>query len=73
MRYVYRLNGLCCAACAAKIEVAINKIPGVAAARITFMTQRLTVEAEESEIERIEPMVEKAIKKIEPDVKPRRE
>jgi len=73
MRYVYRLNGLCCAACAVKIEAAINKIPGVVIARITFMTQRLTIEAEESEIGRIEPMVEKAVKKIEPDVKLRRE
>jgi len=73
MRYVYRLNGLCCASCAAKMEVALNKIAGVASARIVFMTQRLTIEADESEMERIEPMVEKAIKRIEPDIKLRRE
>ena len=73
MRYVYRLNNLCCAACADKIEIAINKIDGVLSARIVFMTQRLTVEADESEIGRIEPMIEKAAKRIEPNVKLRRE
>jgi len=72
MRYVYRLDGLCCATCAAKIEVAINKIAGVALAKVGFMTQRLTIETD-AEIGEIEPAVEKAIKKIEPDVKLRRE
>ena len=72
IRYVYRLDGLGCAACAAKMEVAINKIEGVGSAKIAFMTQRLTVEADESEIGRIEPIIEKAIRKIESDVKLRR-
>lgn len=73
MRYVYRLDNLGCAACAAKMETAINKIDGVVSAKIVFMTRRLTVEAGETEIERIEPVIEKAVKKIEPDVKLRRE
>ena len=73
MKYVYRLNGLCCAACATKIEAAVNKIEGVASAKIVFMTQRLTVEADGSDIEAIEPMIEKAVKKIESGVKLRRE
>jgi len=73
MRYVYRLNGLCCANCASKIETAVNKIDGVSSAKVAFMTQRMTLEADPSAIENIEPMIEKAIKKIEPDVKMRRE
>jgi len=55
------------------MEIAINKIDGIVSARIVFMTQRLTIEADESEIGRIEPMVEKAVKRIEPNVKLRRE
>ena len=73
IRYTYRLNNLCCAACAAKIEVAVNKIEGVVSAKVVFMTQRLTFEADEAEFERIEPIIEKAVKRIEPDVKLRRE
>ncbi|MCL1978691.1 MAG: cation transporter [Methanomassiliicoccaceae archaeon] len=72
MKHVYRIENLGCAACAAKMETAINKIEGVASARIVFMTQRLTFEAEGSEMERIEPAIEKAVKKIEPYVKLRR-
>ena len=73
MKYVYRLNNLCCAVCADKMEAAINKIGGVSSAKIVFMTLRLTVEADESDMERIEPMIEKAVKRIEPNVRLRRE
>jgi copper chaperone CopZ len=72
LRYVYRLENLGCANCAAKMETEINKIDGVASAKISFMTQRLTFEAEVSEIGSIEPKVEKAVKKIESDVKLKR-
>jgi len=73
MRYVYRLKGLCCAACASKIEISVNKIEGVGSAKVVFMTQRMTLEADPSAIENIEPMIVKAIKKVEPDVTMRRE
>ncbi|MCL2296434.1 MAG: cation transporter [Methanomassiliicoccaceae archaeon] len=73
MKYVYKLNNLCCASCAAKIEIAVNKIEGVVSAKVIFMTQRLTFEADEADSGRIEPMIEKAVKRIEPDVKLRRE
>jgi len=69
MKYVYRLEKLGCAACAAKMETAINKIEGVESAKIVFMTQRLTVEADESEITNIEPKIESAVRKIESDVR----
>jgi cation transport ATPase len=69
MRYVYRLEGLRCAACAAKMETAINKINGVGSAKVVFMTTRLTIEADESMIGDIEQEAQKAIKKIESEVK----
>jgi copper chaperone CopZ len=72
MKYVYRIEKLDCAACAAKMETAINKIDGVASAKIVFMTQRLTVEADESKISDIEPKMEIAVKKIESDAKLRK-
>jgi copper chaperone CopZ len=72
MRYVYRLEGLCCAVCADKIETAVNKIDGVTSARIVFMTQRLTVETDVPDILIIEQKIEKIVKKIEPDVRLRK-
>jgi Cd2+/Zn2+-exporting ATPase len=40
------LNGLGCANCAAKIEKAVGELPGVTAARLSYATTRLTIEAE---------------------------
>ncbi len=39
-----RLGGLTCAHCAGKIEAAVADLPGVAAARLDFLAQTLTVE-----------------------------
>ena len=43
----YSLTGLGCAHCAAKMEAAIGKLPGVQAASITFVTGQLRVKAED--------------------------
>jgi len=72
MRYVYRIEKLGCAACADKMEKAVGKIDGVNSAKVVFMTQKLTVETDEPDIQAIEQRIEKAIKKIEPDVKLRK-
>ena len=49
MKKVYRMENLCCANCARKIEEGIKKIPGVTDAKITFMTMKLTLEGEDCE------------------------
>lgn len=67
MKKTYELEELDCAHCAAKMEDAIRKIDGVISANISFMTQKLTVEAEEKDLDRILKAAQKAIKKIEPD------
>ena len=72
MRYVYRLDKLCCANCAAKIESAVRKIDGVMSAAVVFMTVRLTIEADESAISGIEEKAASEIRKIEPEVRMRR-
>jgi copper chaperone CopZ len=54
------------------MEVAIKKINGVKSVSIVFLTQRMTLEADDSAMRRIEQEVEKAIKKIESDVKMKR-
>lgn len=69
MKKVYRLQDLDCANCAAKMECAINKIDGVSNASVAFMSQRLTIEADEEKFDEIMQKVVKACKKVEPDCK----
>ena len=69
IKKVYRLQDLDCANCAAKMERAIAKIDGVKSASVAFMTQRLAIEAEESEMNGIMEQVVKVCKKVEPDCK----
>lgn len=67
MKKTFELEELDCAHCAAKMETAITKIDGVVSASISFMTQKLTIEAEEKDFDKILKAAQKAIKKIEPD------
>lgn len=68
MRKVFKLENLDCANCAAKMEDAIKRIDGVKNASMRFMTQKLVIEADESEMEEILDKAVAACKKIEPDM-----
>ena len=67
MKKVYNLRDLDCANCAAKMEEAISKIEGVTSVNVSFLTQKMTLEAEETKYEEILKTVVKVCKKIEPD------
>lgn len=67
MKKVFQLEELDCANCAAKMELQINKLDGVIKASVSFMTQKLTLEAEEEKFDNIVVEAAKLIKKIEPD------
>ncbi len=67
MKKVYKLEDLDCANCAAKMERAIVKIDGVSNANVSFMSQRLTIEADETRFDDIMKEVVKTCKKVEPD------
>lgn len=68
MKAVLKLEGLCCANCAAKIENEVKKIKGIEDANLSFMTQKLSIEAPETDIERIVEEASKIAKKIEDEV-----
>lgn len=55
-----------CANCAQKMEDAVNKIQGVTAA-VSFMQQKLIVEADDERFEELMDQVVKACKRVEPD------
>lgn len=67
MKKVFKLEDLDCANCAAKMERAIAKIDGVDAVSISFMAQRLSIEAAEGSFDGIMKEVVKVCKKVEPD------
>ncbi|MEG0021029.1 MAG: cation transporter [Oscillospiraceae bacterium] len=68
MTKTFRLTGLCCASCAAKIERLVGKLDGVKEANLNFMTTKLMIEGEEEKIDRIIDDTVVIVKKIEPDV-----
>ncbi len=67
MKKTFNLTDLDCANCAAKMEAAVLKIEGVKAAQVSFLMQKMTVEAEEADFDRIMKKAVKACKKVEPD------
>lgn len=67
MKKTFNLIDLDCANCAAKMENNIKKIDGVADATVSFMAQKMTVEADDDRFESIMDEVVKVCRKVEPD------
>ena len=67
MKKRFDMEDLDCANCAAKMEAAIKKIDGVKDATVSFMAQKLTIEAEEADFDRIMKEAVKAVKKVDSD------
>lgn len=67
MKKTFMLEELDCAVCAAKMEDAVKKIDGVKNASVSFITQKMTVEADEADFDAIMKKAAKACRKIEPD------
>ena len=67
MKKKLKLTNLDCANCAAKMENAIKKIDGVRDANVSFMTQKMTIEADDSRFDEIMEEVQSVCRKVEPD------
>ncbi len=67
MKKTYELEDLDCAACAAKMERKISKIKGVEGVEVNFLTQKMTVEADDGIFEEVIDEAVKLIAKVEPD------
>ena len=68
MNSKFKVNGLDCANCAAELERRLQKIEGIKSVNISFMTQRMQLEYDDTKKEEIMQNVKKVIKKEEPDV-----
>lgn len=68
MKKVLILEDLCCANCAQKIEDAATKVDGMVSCQVSFLTQKMKMEIDDSRVDSVMTEVMKIIKKIEPDV-----
>ena len=67
MKKKFNRVDLDCANCAAKMEAAIKKLDGVNDATVSFMMQKLTIDADDARFDEIMQEVVKVCKKVEPD------
>ena len=72
MKRVYKLEGLDCADCAAKLERKLAAIEGITSANINFMTLKCTLEADAEKMNEIIDKAMEIIKVEEPDVEVKR-
>lgn len=68
MKKAFKLEGLDCANCAAKIELAVKKLAGVSAASVNFLTTKMVIEGDEARIDEIVQSAHDIVRKLEPDV-----
>ena len=69
MKKKFKMQDLDCANCAAKMEEAIKKIEGVNDASVSFMTQKMMIDAVDDRFDDIVKEAAKVCAKIEPDCK----
>ena len=67
MKKRFYLSDLDCAHCAAKMEDAIRKIDGVHSASVNFLSQKLSIDADDARFDGIMREVVAVCKKVEPD------
>ena len=69
MKKKFKLEDLDCANCAAKMEDAIRKIDGVNDVSVSFLTQKMTLDADDEVFDEVVEKAVKCISKVEPDCK----
>lgn len=69
MKKTFKLDDLDCANCAARMEDALNKMPEVNSAAISFMRQELILDAADEGFDATVKKAQKAMRRIEPDVR----
>ena len=68
MKSKFKIKGLDCANCANELERTIQKLEGIKSVNISFITQKMEIEYDETRKAEIIHNVKKVIKKEEPDV-----
>ena len=67
MKKAVKFRDIDCAQCAQKIEDAAAKIEGVNKVRVNFLSERMTLDADDARFDEIIAEIKKIAKAIEPD------
>ena len=67
MMKVFRLDEVDCANCALKMENAVKKLDGVRSVSVSFLTQKLTLEADDAVFDSVLQNALRVLAKVEPD------
>lgn len=69
MKQTFIIEGLACAHCAAEIEDGIRKLDGVRDASLSFLTQKLVIDADEGSFDAVLKKAARICKRVEPGSK----
>lgn len=67
MKKSFKVKGIDCANCAAKMEQNISKLPGVEKASVNYMTEKFTLTAADEKFDEVMEAAKALMKKLEPD------
>lgn len=67
MKKAFTIRELDCGNCAQEIEEAASKVPGVNKVRVNFLSERMTLDAEDDKFDAVLEEIKKIVKTIEPD------
>jgi len=68
MKKVIKIENLCCPNCSAKVEAGIKKLDGVNSCVVSFLAQKIILDAEDGKIDAICEKIVEIAKSVEPDV-----
>ena len=68
MKSKFKIKGLDCANCANELERKIQKIEGIESVSISFITEKMEIEYNDTQKEEIVQNIKKIIRREEPDV-----
>lgn len=67
MKKAFKLDEIDCANCARELQDELAKLDGVQSVSVNFMTQKLTLEAEDGEFDEVLERVVEYTEEVEPD------
>lgn len=67
MKKAFKIRELDCAHCAQEIEEAASKVAGVNKVRVNFLSERMTLDAEDARFDAVLDEIKKIVNTIEPD------
>ena len=65
MKKTYKMENLDCANCAAKMEHAISKIPGVESVSVNFLLQKITIAGEKDLLPELVEKADECCRKVD--------